>query len=174
MLVISIIAILSVIGLGSYSTSVIKGRDTQRKSDLSQIRKALETFNSQFGMYPLSDITSHKIVGCMDSPAANPKDPTFLECPTTVNGAFKYYVNGQVEIPITKLPTDPQASQFYYYSSADGKSYALYAALENGQDKDIVKKKTDSTATTWLISCGAANCNYKINESGLDSIDTTQ
>ncbi len=166
LLVMGIIAILSVISFSSFMASLSKGRDTTRKSDLAQLRKALEVFNSNFGTYPLSD-TEHRIVGCLSSAPADPHSPSFVFCPAA-NGGFSYYVNGVEENNLAKFPTDPDASRIYYYES-DGDTYSLYAALENINDKDTKQTGTGTVDPAgWVISCGSAVCNYKITNTGLE------
>jgi len=49
---IAILGILATVGLGSFQSSQMKGRDAQRKSDLSQIQKALEMYYNDKGRYP--------------------------------------------------------------------------------------------------------------------------
>lgn len=49
---VSIIAILIAIGIASYSTINKQSRDTKRKSDIEQIRSALEMYRSENGYYP--------------------------------------------------------------------------------------------------------------------------
>lgn len=49
---VSIIAILIAIGMASYSTINKQSRDTKRKSDIQQLRSALEMYRSQNGYYP--------------------------------------------------------------------------------------------------------------------------
>jgi len=52
LIVIAILGLLATIGLGSFRTSQMKGRDAQRKSDLSQIQKALEMYYNDYSGYP--------------------------------------------------------------------------------------------------------------------------
>ncbi len=54
LIVIAILGLLATIGLGSFRSSQIKGRDAQRKSDLAQIQKALEMYYNDYGSYPES------------------------------------------------------------------------------------------------------------------------
>lgn len=49
---IGIIAILVVIGVVSYSSINRRSRDTRRKSDIEQLRSALEMYRSDVGYYP--------------------------------------------------------------------------------------------------------------------------
>lgn len=50
--VITIVGILSAIGLTTYPRAQKTARDTQRKTDLEQIRSALEMYRADIGSYP--------------------------------------------------------------------------------------------------------------------------
>lgn len=52
LVVISIIGILVAVGTTSYQRAVKVSRDSKRKTDLEQIRQALETYRSENGVYP--------------------------------------------------------------------------------------------------------------------------
>ena len=52
LVVIAIIGILITVGSVSYTRAVKLSRDAKRKTDLEQIRQALETFRSETGSYP--------------------------------------------------------------------------------------------------------------------------
>lgn len=52
LVVIAIIAILITVGSVSYLRAVRLSRDSKRKTDLEQIRQALETYRSENGVYP--------------------------------------------------------------------------------------------------------------------------
>ena len=47
----TVIAILTVIGVVSYSSVNKRSRDVKRKSDIEQIRSALEMYRSDYGYY---------------------------------------------------------------------------------------------------------------------------
>ena len=49
---ISVIALVSTIGVTGYQSVSRGGRDALRKSDLEQIRSALEIYKSEYGQYP--------------------------------------------------------------------------------------------------------------------------
>lgn len=55
LVVIAIIAILIGVGTASYQRAVRLSRDSKRKTDLEQIRQALETYRSENGVYPATD-----------------------------------------------------------------------------------------------------------------------
>jgi len=50
--VIAILGLLSTVGLVSFRTAQIKGRDAQRKSDLAQVQKGLELYYNDHQSYP--------------------------------------------------------------------------------------------------------------------------
>lgn len=52
LITVSIIAILISIGIASYSTINKQSRDTKRKSDIEQIRSALEMYRADNSAYP--------------------------------------------------------------------------------------------------------------------------
>jgi prepilin-type N-terminal cleavage/methylation domain-containing protein len=52
LVVIAIIGILITVGSVSYQRAVRLSRDSKRKTDLEQIRQALETYRSENGTYP--------------------------------------------------------------------------------------------------------------------------
>lgn len=52
LVVIAIIAILISVGAVSYTRSLKLSRDSRRKTDLEQIRQALETYRAETGVYP--------------------------------------------------------------------------------------------------------------------------
>jgi len=52
LVVIAIIGILVTVGTVSYQRASKLSRDTRRKTDLEQIRQALETYRSEIGTYP--------------------------------------------------------------------------------------------------------------------------
>ncbi len=53
----TIVALLSTIGLSGYQAITRSGRDALRKSDLEQIRSALEIYKSENGAYPTPQTT---------------------------------------------------------------------------------------------------------------------
>lgn len=54
LVVIAIIGILITVGSVSYQRAVRLSRDSKRKTDLEQIRQAMETYRSENGTYPAS------------------------------------------------------------------------------------------------------------------------
>ena len=104
LVVISIIGVLSVIGLNSFGSARVKARDSNRKSDLSAISKALELYYNDFGQCP--DDNGGLIVGC---------GTDAIEKCTWGVSEFSNDTTG--EIYLIKLPTDSNSTYSYYYES---------------------------------------------------------
>jgi len=176
LLVIGILGILSVIGLGTFSSMIIKGKDSRRKNDLAQIARALELYKTDFGVYP-DDDNSGGLVGCK----ALVSDP-LTKCPYPRTTKFQTYKNSEKVVYLDKYPTEEDVDKIYYYqrTSEDGETgFALYASLENTQDKDVKRVGVDPDPEGWGIDCSATSsqvekassstiCNYKLTNSGVE------
>lgn len=111
-IVIVIIAILATITIVAYNGVQQRGRDTQRKQDIANIRKALELYYDDNGRYPLGSCTSAcKINGSWS---------------TTSDGSWANLATALVPNYIDKLPSDPRAST------------ATQAAIYGGLNYDYV------------------------------------
>ncbi len=149
MIVVAIMLILAGIGFSNYVFSIQKSRDATRKNDLSVMAKAIESFANDFSIYPTSD--NGELVAC------DYNNSGLRAC--SWGQPMAAYVGNQLVTYVSKLPTDPEGDQAYYYESTDGSSYNLYAALENDQDP--------SYQADLEIVCGNAACNYQLSESGV-------
>lgn len=150
MVAITIMMIVSGVSLASFTFSQRKSRDAKRKSDLSQIARALEVFNEDFGRYPVG--IDGEIIGCQPD-----EDDDLEDC--AWGGEFAGYPSGVYQLYMSKLPEDPKGSYDYYYES-DGSDINLYAALENDKDKDY---RSDLT-----LECGGVTCSYLLTEYGVE------
>lgn len=136
MIVMVIIGILTTIIGGSFIQSKIKSRDAQRKSDLGQLQRALESYYNDHGTYPLAS-NDGKVLG-------TPWGGVFQDTtPTT-------YMN--------QLPNDPKdpTIQYLYVTDADKTKYQIFTYLENSLDDDI-------NASIVGRVCGTVNCNYGVS-----------
>ncbi len=160
MLVMGIVMILSVVGIGTYMQATVKSRDTQRKSDLNQLSKAVEAFYNDVGRYPISD--SQSKMYCVSKSGST---VTNTSC-----GSKLYALVDGTNIEYITIPSDPTVDRKYIYVS-DGQTYAIYSSLENVNDKDLLKDGSGKViADPWTVSCaiyGTVPCNYKITETGL-------
>ena len=107
--VIAILGLLATIGLSSFRTSQIKGRDSQRKNDLAQIQRALELYYNDHQQYPLSG-----------------------EFP----GGGGIWEDDEGTLYMKEVPEDLKFDG-YPYDSTDGSYYKIYARLENENDPAI-------------------------------------
>lgn len=169
LLVIAILGILASIGLSTYTAALIKGHDARRKSDLSQIAKALELYKNDFGEYPADD-GNGGMIGCEVSGGSLSK------CPLTTNGPFEAVKNNNEIVYLEVMPVEFDSSREYYYQqtgSGTDIGFALYAALENTNDIDakIDPSTGDPDPNGWGIYCGSGGgtpyCNYKLTNYGV-------
>ncbi|KKQ78268.1 hypothetical protein A3H81_03880 [Candidatus Daviesbacteria bacterium RIFCSPLOWO2_02_FULL_38_18] len=107
LIVISIISILSAIGMVAYSSVVRQGRDSKRQSDLRSIQSALEQYHNDQGFYPTGAEISF----------GGPFTPYMNTIPTDPTGTPQY--------SYTALPSGCDNSA----TKCNG--YCLYAKLEN-------------------------------------------
>lgn len=132
LVVMAILGILAAIGLGSFRTAQMKGRDAVRKHDLEQIEKALEMFYNDNGRYRTST------EGLPSGEWRSPEGTLYIK----------------------EIPSDPKIGAYPYESDDDGKCYKIYARLENTQDRCFTTKPT--YCTDHGTTCGGASCNYVV------------
>lgn len=131
LVVIAIIAILTTLGVTSFSEAQKRGRDTQRKSDLQSLKGALEQYYSDHNAYPDSQADKIK---CLppDTSAAKTWGVDPFECDS------KTYFGD--------LPRDPMGiNEYVYVTSLCGSGcqrYFLWAKLENTNDPAINDSNT--------------------------------
>lgn len=126
---ISIIAVLSTIGLTIFSGVQSKARDSVRKNDLNALATALELYFQNNGKY-IAGVGS-----CSD----NTSNSTF-------NDDIKQYLN--------ELPQDPKSDNppYCYEAVTGGLNYKLYAKLEDGTDYILISEDFIAQATPTLTS----------------------
>jgi general secretion pathway protein G len=108
--VMAIIGILASVIMVNFIGVRARSRDGVRKSDLSQIRNALEIYRADVGTYPTT--------------------PTFPTCGSSLKN-----IDDPTIIYMQKIPCDPLGSaDGYWYASDDGLTYTIIACLENTGD----------------------------------------
>jgi len=108
LVVIAIIGGLSALLLPNFMSARERTRDSQRKSDLRQIQKALEMYRQDSYDFPTA-------------------------LPTPGGGAW---TGTNSLIYMNKVPSDPLRSTSYYYFNNGNLTYTLCACLENVADSD--------------------------------------
>lgn len=149
LVVIAIIGILSTLGIRSFISSQMKGRDAKRKADLANIAKPLEAYLNDHDHYPLSD--AGLIIAC----GSEGSDGCVWGDEFVDENNTNYMV---------QLPEDPSEGKIYFYNTdAIGEQWALYALLENELDPKVV---VGGFANTNCVESGTARlCNYRITSS---------
>lgn len=132
-------------------TQFQKAADSERKSDLAQIQRAIEAYYQDFGRYPQST-GAYTIDENLD--------PTITDEIQWGTGWAPY---------IDVLPAEDAADKNYVYYSdpADGQSYWLYASIDRGQEDPDACNNGDaclrlSTLSITDTACGGI-CNYGIS-----------
>lgn len=111
LVVIVLIGMLTAFLASNYIGVRQRARDAQRKSDVQQLRSALELYRADRGVYPAS--------------------AQFPSCGSAfADGATTY---------IQKVPCDPLGGNYTYTPSPGSLSYTIQACLENGKDPQVDK-----------------------------------
>jgi general secretion pathway protein G len=105
----TIISVLSVVGVASYTSINKRSRDAKRKSDLEQVRSALEMYRVDKGSYPAGSTTGFRLLTDLDSSLV----PDYMP----------------------SIPPDPQSpTKAYYYSPLGaGPNYYSYCVCANAE-----------------------------------------
>ncbi len=143
LVVITIIAILSVVAYTAVGGNTIKARDSKRQQDLSTVQSALELYFVEFSRYP----------GSLDNGEA------------TVGDGWKIPRKYLSSIPIDPKESSPSGADIKYYYFTDGDVYMIGATLENegvGNETSYVVGNTDSTVALTPPTVPIA-CNMEVD-----------
>lgn len=152
MIAMVLMGMLALLLIGNFNTTLKKGRDSQRKNDLSQLQKALELYYEDNRSYPKFDIITNPIK----------KFCTTEACDTAKEVVY-----------MIKTSNDPGASYVYNYSpqptpigGGSSSYYYLYSYIENSQDQGSGVSQNGFTTNK---KCDAAkittNCRYYVGSS---------
>lgn len=139
-MVISIIALLTSITLIALNDARIKARNTKRKADAAQVRKAIETYYQDNGAYPTAGATPNNEVDIQN--LASQLAPKYL----------------------TGLPKDPKnypKNYQYVHSGGTVQDYGFLVPFGNDGGQDC-KWRTAGGNDNWfkVVSTIAQDCNY--------------
>jgi len=129
LITVGVISILASIVVVVMPAQLKKARDTQRKSDLAKVQKALVLYYQDKGRYPCGQFLDG--VGPeLDSPLYELDNCDFSEPP------LSSYINPIPEDPKAELPfvCGSQFNRYGYTVSDHGDTYTLYAKLETIKD----------------------------------------
>lgn len=130
LIAVTIIAILTAVGMANFRTAAKKARDSRRMSELEQIRSALELYRSDAKTYPSAALFNN------------------LSCGDPLDFGTNEYIKS--------IPCDPEdkTNGNYYYFSDSAFSYELGALLElppENNDNDCVSN-TDTTVVNYCVT----------------------
>lgn len=158
MIAISIIAILSAVGLVTYNSTRMIARDAKRKADLRAISQALELFYAEYKRYP-----------CSGNASTNSAATSWLSDSNVANCVSSGVTGSGFSIAPTymsSVPKDPLQTGSYYYTyystnlngwaSCTNQDAILWAQLENSNDPD-------RAALSPRVICGTLNINNSAN-----------
>jgi general secretion pathway protein G len=137
----TLIAVLTVIGIVSYNSVNKRSRDVKRKSDLEQIRSALEMYRTDNGYYPPSGAGAWANASTLDT-----GDTT-----------------GLVSIYIPAVPADPQPSAksyFYVATRQDIATSRYYGYCLCGNLETLSASSTTCVSSEIPGGSLPAQCNY--------------
>ncbi len=134
LIVISIISVLSTVGVVTFQGVQSKARDSTRKSDLQKLATALEIYFQQNSKY-IVNTDKTDIASCQTDPTSS---TFYTSIANNISG-------GTISDPSSKLA-------YCYISSNSGQGFRLFAKLENCSDSQIIPN----------INCTSANYNYSI------------
>lgn len=113
---VSILAIISTIGLTAYQTVKSKARDSIRKQDLNTLATALEIHFQKKGYFIQGNGS------CLDS-------QIFYQLKEPGIGPY---------ISESQVPKDPAGELYCYISVNNGEGFRLFAKLENTNDPEVI------------------------------------
>lgn len=146
LVVIAILSILLSVGLSAYASSQRLSRDAKRKTDLEQVRIALEIYKSENGSYPVA------ATGYVEN--GSPSLKTALSSPVP-------YINSN------NFPHDPRPNRYYYYYKVDpaaagsNKTYVVCGYLE---DKRVGVDADCGVSGAICSSDAVTQCNYGVTQ----------
>lgn len=162
LVVMAILGILATVAIASFTSSQMKARDAQRKSDLRAVAGAVELFYNDYGSYPYSSYSfdgTGRIIGC----------PYLAGQPSgTCEWGGDRQLTDNKTIYLKYIPKDPSGGLSYYYRTVDvggaRQGFQIYAHLENTQDNKscIGGNCTSPPALPAGVTCGTAICNFAI------------
>lgn len=136
LIVIAIIGILSGLLFSNFSGARERARDAKRKTDLTQIKNALQLYYNDFGKFPTAG-TGNTISGC----GAAGNSVCSWTSGTTAGSAFS--AGNPLNVYMGTLPGDPQSpAQQYAYAVDAAVDYKITATLENASDTDAAKSQS--------------------------------
>lgn len=151
-LLVSIAVIASIIGLSlpNFLGARVRARDAKRKSELMQMKTALQLYNNDYKIFPAAASGG---VGKLNYIAGCGADASTL-CPASCAQDFAAGTTGCDTVYMTEFPSEFGSSMFYYQQNG-GVDFCLKGSLENVSDGDIASSQARCAATCPGLFSGA-------------------
>lgn len=166
LVVISIIGLLSSVVLASLNEARMKARDTQRISDLQQIRLALELYRDDNGAYPAGANTIFAASYSSSFSAINWDSFGAILSPYISSMPYDPTSNLSVIQPITTL------LGYTYWSNSGESAYMLMARFETGNNLACNNKDYEPLFDIFAYPTGASFCPPGGNNDNLYVVDS--
>ena len=154
LVVISIMAILTVVISSSFRTVQMKSRDARRKSDLGSISKALNMYYNDVGAFPrVSDQYGIDVNELMNNSG----------------NKFAIDVGSKEVVYMIEMPRETTAGlkNYKYVVSSTGKSFKVFVNLENTEDMSCLPKTDCVIGGINYLSESDIGCCYGISSSNI-------
>ena len=148
LVVISIIAVITAVGMTNFLGARERARDARRKQELVQLRNALRLYYNDYRSYPGTDSDTY-ILGCGIAGTT--------KCPgSCAGGGFAAGgVDGCGSVYMRTLPTEYTYKR-HPNKPADTDDFLLSVTLENASDGDVTTSQTrcgisPAAASTYVV-----------------------
>ena len=146
LVVISIIGFLATAAMVAFNSARMKARDTKRKADLTQIRKALEMLYVDQGTYiTTSEICGDYSTGCSSCGCGGETAHGYGSWSPTYSNLYRALVPQYM----ARLPVDPINNSTYFY---------YFEPNSDGQGS--------CTSASWSVSCEFRLCVTRLETTG--------
>lgn len=158
LIVIVIMGILTVIAVSQFRTAKKKANDVARKGDLSSVSKALQMYYADYKKFPAASSQGEIIVGS----GASTK---------TIKWGDEFIDQGYIYMKTMPKENTKGFPEYCYKTDENRKSFALFAKMENIEDKQCVlneeKEMTyDCGGNTDSYCLAYVSPNVEVDEDG--------
>jgi len=150
LVVITIIAILSVVAYTAVGGSTVKARDAKRKQDITTIQQALELYFAEKGSYPTSSPTYSLTAGTGAGQVSKKWLSDIPKDPGTQKRDYQYFVSGATYEIATTLEVDGDIKN--YESYVVGNSDTGIAKTNGGLGKKLNGTSTALTGCADVVA----------------------
>ena len=149
LVVISIIGFLATAAMVAFNSARMKARDTKRKADLTQIRKALEMLYVDQDTYiTTSEICGDYSTGCSSCGCGGETAHGYGNWSPTYSNLYRALVPQYM----ARLPVDPINNSTYYYyfePNSDGQGSCTSASWSVSCEFELCVTRLETTGGRW-------------------------